>query len=74
MVDGGGVWSAYPIAECMPRPRETAREARFSSPNSDHDRGERRWKRAFSPSKKQNNTWLEETTLEALIPAAGTTP
>ena len=41
-----------PIAEFMPRLRETALEARFPSPNSDHDRGERRWKRAFSSSKK----------------------
>ena len=31
-----------PIAEFMPRLRETALEARFPSPNSDHDRGERR--------------------------------
>ena len=68
-----------PIAEFMPRLRETTLEARFPSPNSDHDRGERRWKRAFSPSKKEKKKakkviWLEETTLEALVPAAGTTP
>ena len=74
---GAAFGARTPIAEFMPRPRETALEARFPSPNSDHDQGERRWKREFSPSKKnerKKNTWLEETTLEALVPAAGTTP
>ena len=37
--------------ELMPRLREPELEARFPSPNSDHDRGERHWKRAFSSSK-----------------------
>ena len=77
MVDGGGLGARTPIAEVMPRPRETALEAWFPSLNSDHDRGERRWKRAFSPSKKKERkkiTWLEETTLEALVSAAGTMP
>ena len=46
----------------MPRLRKTALEARFPSPNSDHDRGERRWKHPFSPSKKSylsggNHAW-----------------
>ena len=60
-----------PIAEFMPRLRKTALEARLPSPNSDHDRGERRWKRAFSPSK--NIIWQGGTTPEALVPAASTT-
>ena len=47
------------IAEFMPRLRETALEAWFPSPNSDHDRGERRWKRAFSPSEKKLPGWRE---------------
>ena len=51
MVDGGGVWSAYPRCRFFLRLRETALEARFPSLNSDHDRGERRRKRAFLPSK-----------------------
>ena len=42
-----------PIVEFLPRLRETALEARFPSLNSDHDRGERRWKRVFSPSKEK---------------------
>ena len=72
---GAAFGARTPIAEFMPRLRETALEARFPSPNSDHDQGERRWKRAFSPSKTAKKiTWLEETTLEALVPAAGTTP
>ena len=53
------LWEAFgartPIAEVTPRLRETALEARYASPNSDHDRGERRWKPAFSPSKKKKN-------------------
>ena len=43
-----------PIAEFMPRLRETAPEARFPSPNSDHDRGERRWKRVKTRRRKRN--------------------
>ena len=72
MVDGAAFGARTPIAEVMSRPRETAIEARFPSPNSDHDRGKRRWKLALSPSKKKN-PWLEGTTFEALVPAAGTT-
>ena len=68
---GAAFGGRTPIAEFMPRLRETALKAWFPSPNSDHGRGERRWKLAFSPSK---NDWLGETTLEALVPAAGTTP
>ena len=74
---GAAFGARTPIAEFMPRLRETVVEARFPSPNSDHDRGERRWKRAFSPSKKKDERkiiWLVETTLEAIVPAAGTTP
>ena len=41
------------IAEFMPRLRETALKARGPSPNADHGRGQRRWKRALSPSKKR---------------------
>ena len=63
-----------PIAEFMPQLKETVLEARFPSPNSDHDRGQHRWKRAFSPSKKNKITWLEGTTLEALVHTDGTTP
>ena len=77
----GAVFGAStPIAEFMPRSREMALETRFPSPNSDHDRGERRWKRAFSLSKrikikiKIKITWLEEPTLKALVSAADTTP
>ena len=58
-----------PIAKFMLRLREAALEAQFPSSNSDHDQGERRWKRAFSPSIKNN--YLAG---EALGPAAGTTP
>ena len=47
----GAFGARTPIAEFMPRLRETALEARFPSPNSDHDREERRWKRTFSSSK-----------------------
>ena len=73
---GAAFGARTPIAEFMPRLRETALAAWFPSPNSDHDRGERRWKREFSASKKitKKTGWLEETTLEALVPAAGTTP
>ena len=68
-----------PIAEFMPRLRETALEARFPSPNSDHGRGERRWKRAFLPSKKKKRRKKKipgwgGATLDALVPAGGTTP
>ena len=55
---GAALGARTPIAEFMPRLRETALEARFPSPNSDHDRGERRWKRAFSPTKKQKQKKL----------------
>ena len=55
---GAASGARTPIAEFMPRPRETALEARFLSPNSDHDREERRWKLAFSPSR--TITWLGE--------------
>ena len=37
---------------------ESALEARLPSLNSDHDRGERRWWRAFSPSKKKKKKYL----------------
>ena len=70
---GAAFGARTPNAEVMPRLRETALETRFPSPNSDHGRGERRWKRAFSPSETKL-TWLEETTLEALVPAAANTP
>ena len=60
-----------PIAEFMPRLREILEE-HFPSTNSDHDREDRRSKRAFSPSTKTK--WLEKTTLQVLVPAAGTTP
>ena len=62
---GAAFGARTPIAEFMPRLRET--EARFPSPNSDHGRGERRWERVFLPLKKK-------TTLEALVPDAGTKP
>ena len=39
---GAAFGARTPIAEFMPRLRGTALEARFPSPNSDHDRGERR--------------------------------
>ena len=74
---GAAFGARNPIAEFMRRLRETALEARFPSPSSGHGRGEHRWKRAFSPSKKKKKKeiiWLEETTLEALVPATGTTP
>ena len=47
---GAAFRARTPIAKFTPRLRETALEARLSSANSDHDRRERRWKRAFSPS------------------------
>ena len=50
---GAAFEARTPIAEFIPTLRETALEARFPSPNSDHDREKRRWKRAFSPSKKK---------------------
>ena len=56
----------------MPPLRETVMEAWWPSPTTDHDRGERRLKRVFSPSKQY--TWLGGTTSEALVPVAGTTP
>ena len=62
---GAAMGVRTPIAHFMPRLRETALEARFPSPNSNHDRGERRWKRAFSPSK--NNIWLRGTTFKVLV-------
>ena len=75
---GAAFGARTPIAEIMSRLRETVLKARFPSPNSDHDRGERCWKRAFSPSKKkeinQSVTWLEESMFEALVPTCGTTP
>ena len=75
---GAAFGARTPIAEFMPRLRETALESRYPSPSSDHDRGERHWKRAFSPSEKKERkykiTWVEETTLEALVPAAFTMP
>ena len=49
---GGAFGARTSTAEFMPHLREKALEARFPSPNSDHDRGERRWKRAFTPSKQ----------------------
>ena len=62
-----------PIAEFMTRLKKTSLKARIPSPNSDHGRGECRWKRAILPSEK-NNPWLEEFAIETLVPAAGTTP
>ena len=50
---GAAFGARTPIAEFMPRLKETAVETRFPSLNSDHDRGERRWKRAFSTSKNK---------------------
>ena len=47
-----------PIVEFMQRLRETALEARFPWLSSDHDREGRRWKRAFSPSKKKEELKL----------------
>ena len=49
---GAAFEARTPIAEFMPRLRKTALKARFPSPNSNHGRGECRWKRAFSPSEK----------------------
>ena len=49
---GAAFGARTPIAELMSRLRVTALEAWFPSLNSDHDRGERRRKRTFSPSKK----------------------
>ena len=50
---GAAFGARTPTAEFMTRLKEAALEARFPSPNSDHDRGEHRWKCAFSSSKKQ---------------------
>ena len=72
---GAAFGARTPNAEFMPRLRETSLEARFSSLNSDHGGGERRWKRAFSRSKKRKSYLAEgETMFEALVPAACTTP
>ena len=55
---GAAFEARTPLAELMPRLRETALEARFPSPNPDHDRGERRWKRAFSPSEETKKEYM----------------
>ena len=78
MVGGGVVWSAYPhcrvyaaaegngaesavpVAELRPRPRGTSLKARVLAVEKER--------------KTKNITRLEETMLEALVPAAGTTP
>ena len=62
-----------PIAEFMPRLRETSLEARFPSPNPDMTEGNVAGSARLC-RRKNIYTWLEEATLEALVPAVGTTP
>ena len=69
---GAAFGARTPIAEFMPRLRETSLEARFPSPNPDHDRGERRWKRVFSPSK--NNYLAGGNHARSASSRRGTTP
>ena len=60
-----------PIAEFMPRLRETALEARVPVDELGP------WPRIMSLEARVlavKISWLGETTLEALVPAAGTTP